>query len=240
MNDHYHRVLLKISGTALVEHGAEDHRIFDIKAITRLVAQIQYLHNNNIEIVIVIGGGNIWRGTYGRELQINGASADYMGMLATCINALALQNQLEQSNIATRVMSAIDIHSIAESFILRRAERHLAKGRVLILPAGTGNPYFTTDTAAALRAIELKTEVLLKGTNVNGVYDKDPNLYKDCHKFHTLSYQNALQLQLGIMDSTAFAMCMGNKMPIIVFNIFEDNAIINIINKQLSNATVIT
>jgi len=171
--------------------------------------------------VVVIGGGNIFRGLAGSEKGIERATGDYMGMLATVINSLALQDALEKMNIATRVQSAITMHQVAEPFIRRRAVRHLEKGRVVIFGAGTGNPYFSTDTAAALRANEIGAEVILKATKVDGIYDSDPKKHPEAKRFTHIGYLEALQKQLKVMDSTAFSMCMDNKMPIIVFDLFK-------------------
>jgi len=170
---------------------------------------------------VVLGGGNIFRGLSGSQKGIERATADYMGMLATVINALALQDALEQLGVPTRVQSAITMHQIAEPFIRRRAVRHLEKGRVVIFGGGTGNPYFSTDTAAALRANEIGAEVILKATKVDGIYDRDPKLHPDARRFDRITYLEALQRQLKVMDSTAFSLCMDNKMPIIVFDLFK-------------------
>jgi len=176
-----------------------------------------------VEVVIVIGGGNIFRGAQGSTQGIERATGDYMGMLATVINALALQDALEKTGVATRVQSAIAMAQVAESFIRRRAVRHLEKGRVVIFGGGTGNPYFSTDTAAALRANEIGAEVILKATKVDGVYDSDPKTNPNARRFSEITYIEALQRQLKVMDATAFSLCMDNKMPIIVFNVFESD-----------------
>lgn len=183
--------------------------------------QIAEVRQLGVEVVVVIGGGNIFRGQQGSERGIERATGDYMGMLATVINALALQDALEKIGIATRVQTAITMAQIAEPFIRRRAVRHLEKGRVVIFGGGTGNPYFSTDTAAALRATEIGAEVILKGTKVDGVYDSDPVKNPKAKRFAQISYWEALQKQLKVMDSTAFSLCMDNKMPIIIFNIFS-------------------
>lgn len=214
----YRRVLLKLSGEALGDeqgNGVNPIRIGD------MAQQIGDVRKLGVEIVIVIGGGNIFRGISGSEKGIERATADYMGMLATIINALALQDALERHGIPTRVQSAITMTQIAEPFIRRRAVRHLEKNRVVIFAGGTGNPYFSTDTAAALRANEVGAEVILKATKVDGIYDSDPKKNPKAKRFSRISYLDALQKQLKVMDSTAFSLCMDNKMPIIVFDLFK-------------------
>ena len=214
----YRRILLKLSGEALGDehgNGVNPTRTAD------MAAQIGDVRKLGVEVVIVIGGGNIFRGISGSEKGIERATADYMGMLATVINALALQDALERHGIPTRVQSAITMTQIAEPFIRRRAVRHLEKSRVVIFAAGTGNPYFSTDTAAALRANEIGAEVILKATKVDGIYDSDPKKNPKAKRFARISYLDALQKQLKVMDSTAFSLCMDNKMPIIVFDFFR-------------------
>jgi uridylate kinase len=214
----YRRVLLKLSGEALgngESHGINAERVVD------MAEQIGEVRQLGIELVIVIGGGNIFRGVAGSEKGIERATADYMGMLATVINALALQDGLERRGVPTRVQSAINMTQVAEPFIRRRAVRHLEKGRVVIFAAGTGNPYFSTDTAAALRANEIGAEVILKATKVDGIYDSDPKKNAKAQRFARITYLEALQKQLKVMDSTAFSLCMDNKMPIIVFDLFK-------------------
>jgi uridylate kinase len=184
------------------------------------VAEVREL---GTEVVVVVGGGNIFRGLQGSERGIERATGDYMGMLATVINALALQDALEKQGVPTRVQSAITMAQIAEPFIRRRAVRHLEKGRVVIFAAGTGNPYFSTDTAAALRANEIGAEVILKATKVDGVYNKDPKKYPDAVRYKQVSYREALEKQLKVMDAAAFALCMDNKMPIVVFDFFAEH-----------------
>ena len=191
--------------------------------LSDLARQIQEVRDLGIQVVIVIGGGNIFRGLSGSERGIERATGDYMGMLATVINSLALQDALEKLGVATRVQTAITMHQVAEPFIRRRAERHLEKGRVVIFGAGTGNPYFSTDTAAALRANEIGAEVILKATKVDGIYDSDPKKNPKAKRYDQISYLEALQKQLKVMDSTAFSMCMDNKMPIIVFDLFKSH-----------------
>ena len=190
------------------------------------VAEVQKL---GVEVVIVVGGGNIFRGLQGSEKGIERATGDYMGMLATVINALALQDALEKQGVATRVQSAINMTQIAEPFIRRRAVRHLEKGRVVIFAAGTGNPYFSTDTAAALRANEIGAEVVLKATKVDGIYDKDPKKHADAKRYDQVSYTTALEKQLKVMDAAAFALCMDNKMPIVVFDFFKPHNLRNVV-----------
>ena len=214
----YRRILLKLSGEALGDaqsNGINADRVAD------MAQQISEVRKLGIEVVIVIGGGNIFRGVAGSEKGIERATADYMGMLATVINALALQDALDRQGVATRVQSAITMTQIAEPFIRRRAVRHLEKGRVVIFAAGTGNPYFSTDTAAALRANEIGAEVILKATKVDGIYDSDPKKNPKAKRYSQISYLEALQKQLKVMDSTAFSLCMDNKMPIIVFDLFK-------------------
>jgi uridylate kinase len=186
-----------------------------------MAKQIREVRELGVQVVVVVGGGNIYRGLAGRERGLERATGDYMGMLATVINALALQDALEKLGVATRVQSAITMAQVAEPFILRRAVRHLEKGRVVIFGGGTGNPYFSTDTAAALRANEIGAEVILKATKVDGVYDRDPKQHAQAKRFSQLRYLEALQKQLKVMDSTAFSLCMDNKMPIIVFDLFR-------------------
>jgi uridylate kinase len=180
------------------------------------VAEIQSM---GVETAIVIGGGNIFRGVAASARGMDRATADYMGMLATVINALALQDALEQQNVVTRVVTAIEMRAVAEPFIRRRAIRHLEKGRVVVFGAGTGNPYFSTDTAAALRAMEIKADVILKGTKVDGIYTADPMLHPDATRFETISYLNVLERGLKVMDTTAISLCMDNKLPIVIFNL---------------------
>src|SRR5256714_2075830 len=186
-----------------------------------MAQQIHAVRDLGVETVIVMGGGNIFRGSAGSQGGIERATGDYMGMLATVINALALQDALEKAGVATRVQTAITMHQVAETFIRRRAVRHLEKGRVVIFGGGTGNPYFSTDTAAALRANEIGDEVVLKATKVDGIYDSDPRKNANAKRYEQISYSEALQKQLKVMDSTAFSLCMDNKMPIIVFYFFR-------------------
>jgi uridylate kinase len=191
----------------------------DPEVVTRIARDVGEIQGLGVETAIVIGGGNIFRGLAASARGMDRATADYMGMLATVINALALQDALEQNNVLTRVVTAIEMRAVAEPFIRRRAIRHLEKGRVVIFAAGTGNPYFTTDTAAALRAMEIKAEVILKGTKVDGVYTADPMLDSQATKYSTISYLQVLERQLRVMDATAISLCMDNKLPIVVFNL---------------------
>ena len=214
----YRRILLKLSGEAF---GGETGAGISPEAVHGMAQQIREVRDLGVQVVIVIGGGNIFRGLSGSERGIERATADYMGMLATIINSLALQDALEKVGVATRVQSAITMHQVAEAFIRRRAVRHLEKGRVVIFGGGTGNPFFSTDTAAALRANEIGAEVILKATKVDGIYDSDPKKNAKAARFAQISYLDALQKQLKVMDSTAFSLCMDNKMPIIVFDFFK-------------------
>src|SRR3954453_6167694 len=214
----YSRVLLKLSGEAL---GGATGSGISPEAVQDMAKQIREVRDDGVQTVVVVGGGNIFRGLSGSERGIERATGDYMGMLATVINALALQDALEKTGVATRVQSAITMHQVAEAFIRRRAVRHLEKGRVVIFGGGTGNPYFSTDTAAALRANEIGAEVILKATKVDGIYDSDPKKNSKAKRFSRITYLEALQKQLKVMDSTAFSLCMENKMPIIVFDLFK-------------------
>jgi len=214
----YSRILLKLSGEAL---GGEGGRSINPEAVNSMAEQIREVRDLGVQVVIVLGGGNIFRGLAGSEKGIERATGDYMGMLATVINSLALQDALEKLGVATRVQSAITMAQVAEAFIRRRAVRHLEKGRVVIFGGGTGNPFFSTDTAAALRANEIGAEVILKATKVDGIYDDDPKKNSKARRYSQISYLEALQKQLKVMDSTAFSLCMDNKMPIIVFDLFK-------------------
>ena len=222
----YRRILLKLSGEAL---GGVEGQGIDPEAVHDMACQVAEVQQLGVEVVIVVGGGNIFRGLQGSEKGIERATGDYMGMLATVINALALQDALEKQGVATRVQSAINMTQIAEPFIRRRAVRHLEKGRVVIFAAGTGNPYFSTDTAAALRANEIGAEVVLKATKVDGIYDKDPKKHADAKRYDQVSYTTALEKQLKVMDAAAFALCMDNKMPIIVFDFFKPHNLRNVV-----------
>jgi uridylate kinase len=210
------RVLLKLSGEAFA--GGQSFGI-DLPTVTRIANEVKDAHEAGMEIAIIIGGGNIMRGGEASKAGIDRATGDYMGMLATVINALAMQNALEKIGVMTRVQTAIEMAAVAEPFIRRRAIRHLEKGRIVILAAGTGNPYFSTDTAAVLRALELQAEAVFKATNVDGVYDRDPRKFPDAKKFQEVEFMDAIQRGLGVMDLTAFTLCRENSLPIVVFNV---------------------
>lgn len=212
----YKRILLKLSGESLM--GEQAYGI-DSKMLNYYAEQIKMAVEHKIQLAVVIGGGNIFRGMDGEGSGIERVQGDYMGMLATCINGMALQSALETHGVYTRLITAIEMRQIAEPYIRRRAIRHLEKGRVIIFAAGTGNPYFTTDSAAALRASELNVDVILKGTRVDGIYDKDPLKYPDAKKFDHISFDEIISLGLEVMDLTAFTMCKENHMPIIVFDV---------------------
>lgn len=214
----YRRILLKLSGESLI--GAQPFGI-DPEVVKRIAYEVREVHDLGVEIGVVIGGGNIFRGLAASEQGFDRVSADHMGMLATVINALALQDALENIEVHTRVLSAIEMRQVAEPYIKRRAVRHLEKGRVVIFAAGTGNPYFSTDTTAALRAMEIKAEVIMKATKVDGVYDADPERVADAKKFPKISYIDVIKQKLGVMDTTAISLCMDNELPIIVFNLRE-------------------
>lgn len=226
---HYKRVLVKLSGEALA--GSQKSGICPeaIKFITEEIGQTAGL---GIEMALVVGGGNIFRGISASEQGMDRANADYMGMLATVINALALQNYLERAGHVTRVQTAFEMRAVAEPYIRRRAIRHLEKKRIVIFAGGTGNPYFTTDTAAALRAMEIGADVIIKATKVDGVYDKDPVRFSDAKKFEEISYIQALNLGLGVMDSTALSLCMDNDLPIIVFNLLVPGNLAKVVSGQ--------
>lgn len=223
----YKRILLKLSGEALA--GDNGYGI-DTEVLGKIADEIKHIREKGVEIAIVIGGGNIFRGIKGATSGMDRASADYMGMLATVLNCLALQDALERKDVFTRVQSAIDMQELAEPYIRRKAVRHLEKGRVVIFGAGTGNPYFTTDTTAALRAMEVGCEVVLKATKVDFVYDSDPMLNKDAKPFTNLTYLEVLSKGLKVMDSTAISLCMDNQLPIVVFNLHEKGALTRVVN----------
>ncbi len=212
----YKRVLLKLSGEALM--GDQAYGI-DRGVAEQIAADVKEVHGLGVEIAVVIGGGNIFRGLTASARGMDRATADYMGMLATVINGLALQDAFERAGITTRVLTAIEMRAVAEPFIRRRAIRHLEKGRVVVFAAGTGNPYFTTDTAAALRAMEIKAEVILKGTKVDGIYSADPMTHPEATRFDHITYLNVLERGLQVMDATAISLCMDNRLPIVVFNL---------------------
>jgi uridylate kinase len=225
----YRRVLLKLSGEALM--GDLDYGI-EPGVLQRIATEIAAVKKLGIEIAIVIGGGNIFRGAGLARSGMDRVTGDYMGMLATVMNALAIQDALEAKNIYARVMSALQIHEVCEDYIRRRAVRHLEKGRVVILAAGTGNPFFTTDTAASLRAIEIGADVLLKATMVSGVYDSDPNLNAEALKYDTVSFDKVLVDKLNVMDATAVVMCRDNNLPLRVFDMTDDNALVRAMSDE--------
>ena len=231
----YRRVLLKLSGEALM--GNQQFGV-DPAVTTRIARDVGEIQGLGVQTAIVIGGGNIFRGLAASVRGMDRATADYMGMLATVINALALQDALERQDVLTRVVTAIEMRAVAEPFIRRRAIRHLEKGRVVIFAAGTGNPYFTTDTAAALRAMEIKADVILKGTKVDGVYTADPMLDPEAKKFPTISYLQVLEKQLKVMDATAISLCMDNNLPIVVFDLREPGNIRRVVLGEAVGTTV--
>lgn len=218
----YQRILLKMSGEALGPQGGSG---IDAETVRRIAREVLRVHELGVEIAVVIGGGNMWRGVDAAATGIDRATADYVGMLATVMNSLVMQDAMEKLGMVTRVQTAIEMPPVAEPFIRRRAVRHLEKGRVVILAAGSGNPFFTTDTAAALRAVELNAQVLIKATQVDGIYDDDPKRNPNAHKFERLSYMRALNMGLRVMDSTAISLCKDNHMPIIVFNLRQQGAL---------------
>lgn len=219
----YQRILLKLSGEALI--GSKEFGI-DMDTLDKLAREIKSVREAGVEIAVVIGGGNIFRGLKGAAAGMDRTTADYMGMLATVMNGMALQDALENAGIVTRLMTALEIREVAEPYIRRRAERHLDKGRVLIFGAGTGNPFFTTDTAAALRAHEIGAQVVMKATMVDGIYDKDPQKFPDATKFDRLTYEEVQSRNLRVMDQTAIALCREHCMPILVFDMREEGNIL--------------
>ena len=216
MNPKYKRIVLKLSGEALKDTANGD--CLDASILKNLALELKEVHQMGVQICLVVGGGNIFRGLSGAKSGVDRTTGDYMGMLATVINGLALMNALESEGVPVRVQTAIPMEKVAEPFIVRRAVRHLEKGRIVIFVAGTGNPYFSTDTTASLRASEIGADCILKATKVDGIYDKDPNKFSDAVKYDKISYLEAIEKLLAVMDSTAFSMCMDNKIPIIVFN----------------------
>lgn len=234
----YKRILLKLSGEALM---GDDAFGINRATIVRMVQEVAEVTRMGVEVAVVIGGGNIFRGVAGGAEGMDRATADYMGMLATVLNALALQDALEESGVYTRVMTAIEMKEVAEPYIRRRAIRHMEKGRVVILAAGTGNPYFTTDTAAALRALELDVDVILMAKNrVDGVYTGDPRTNPDARRFRTISHQDAIERDLRVMDAAALSLCRENKLPILVFNVSEDGAILRAVRGEPVGTLVTT
>lgn len=231
----YRRVLLKLSGEALM--GEQSYGVDPIVA-ARIATDVSEIQALGVQTAIVIGGGNIFRGLAASARGMDRSTADYMGMLATVINALALQDALEQHGVATRVLTAIEMRAVAEPFIRRRAIRHLEKGRVVVFAAGTGNPYFTTDTAAALRAMEIKADVILKATKVDGIYSADPVKHPDAERYDQISYLQVLQARLQVMDATAISLCMDNHLPIVVFNLQTPGNIRRVIMGEPVGTTV--
>lgn len=225
----YQRILLKLSGEVLM--GGQNFGI-DPLYVARLAEEVKAAKETGLEMCLVIGGGNIFRGISGAAKGLDRTTGDYMGMLATVMNALAMQNALEQLGVETRVQSAIPMASVCEPYIRRRAERHLEKGRIVIFAAGTGNPFFTTDTGAALRAAEMNCDALLKGTSVDGVYDRDPKLFPKANRFETISYGRVLADNLKVMDATAVALCRENAIPIVVFSIRERGNLARVLTGQ--------
>ncbi len=237
MKPAFKRVLLKLSGEALV--GSQNNGI-DTKVAVAVAQEIKTIHDLGVEVAIVIGGGNIFRGVSESAGNMDRAAADYIGMLATVMNAVVLQDALEQLGVFTRVMSAIDIPQLAEPFIRRRAVRHLEKKRVVIFAAGTGNPYFTTDSAASLRALEIEAEVILKGTKVDGIYTADPVKDNSAVKFDKITFREVLEKQLKVMDASAISLCMDNDLPIMVFNMKRSENIVKAVCGDLSIGTLVT
>src|SRR5215212_2040518 len=235
MSPAYRRVLLKLSGEALM--GEQQYGI-DPAVATQIAKDIREIQELGVQTGVVIGGGNIFRGLAASARGMDRATADYMGMLATVINALALQDALEHAGVTTRVATAIEMRAVAEPFIRRRAVRHMEKGRVVVFAAGTGNPYFTTDTAAALRAMEMKADVILKGTKVDGIYTADPMIDKTATKYDDISYLNVLERRLKVMDATAISLCMDNKLPIVVFNLRTAGNVRRVIMGEAVGTTV--
>src|SRR6201988_3460097 len=219
----YKRIVLKLSGEALQERGAREN--ISPAVVREIAERIKEVHGLGVQVSVVIGGGNIWRGASAAHRGMDRTTADYMGILATVINALALRSTLAQIGVDTRVQTAIEMKNVAEPFILGRAIRHLELGRVVIFAAGTGNPYFSTDTTAALRASEIKAEVILKATKVDGVYDRDPHAEPNAKRYERLTFKEALTKRLQVMDSTAFSLCMDNKIPIVVFDMNNPGSI---------------
>ncbi len=228
----YKRVLLKISGESLAGDSRSSSQVFDHNILLQYAQDIKDITKLGVEVGLVIGGGNIYRGLNALEMGIEQAQGDYMGMLATVINCMAMQAMLEKIGIQTRLMSAIQIEKISELYIRRRALRHLEKNRVVIFGAGTGNPYFTTDTAGVLRAIEIKADIILKGTRVDGIYDSDPEKNPSAKKYDHLSYDECIHRKLKVMDQTAFTMCSENNLPILVFNMNSSGNLKRIINGE--------
>ncbi len=233
----YRRILLKLGGEALSDPGKTG---INPSLADEVAGKIKAVKDLGLEVAMVIGGGNLWRGREGIDRGMERATADYIGMLGTVMNALALQDALERSGVVTRVQTAIEMRAVAEPYIRRRAIRHLEKGRVVIFAAGTGNPFFTTDTAAALRATEIDAEVMIKATKVDGVYDDDPQKNAAACKFETLTYIEALNRQLKVLDSTALSLCMDNNLPILVLNLWQDDDLIRAMQGDVAVGTIIS
>jgi len=231
----YDRILLKLSGEALA--GSTGFGI-DVSEAEAIASRVKEIHEMGVEVAVVIGAGNIWRGKQGLDRGMDRATADHMGMLGTVMNAMALMDALERSGVFTRVQSAIEMRAVAEPYIRRRAIRHLEKGRVVIFSAGTGNPYFSTDTAAALRAMEIDANVLIKATKVDGVYDSDPKKNPDAKKFDRLSYIDVLSRRLQVMDSTAISLCMENELPILVLNLWDRQELLRALRGEKAGTLV--
>ena len=232
----YKRIILKISGEILGSR-EEGEPIF-ARSLEKICAEIKAVADMGVEIGLVVGGGNIFRGLQGSEKGIDRTTGDSMGMLATVINGLAIMDRLEKMGAVVRVQSAIPMDKLAEPYIQRRATRHLERGRIVIFVAGTGNPYFSTDTTAALRASEISAEIILKATKVDGIYDKDPHKFDDATKYESLTYMECLEKRLSVMDSTAFSLCMDNKMPILVFDLEKQNSIRTAVSGETIGTTV--
>lgn len=230
----YRRVLLKISGEALM--GEQNYGI-DVDVARAVAEELKAVHDRGVEVAVVVGGGNIFRGVSKSAGNMDRSAADYIGMLATVMNAVVLQDALEKLDVHTRVMSAIDIPQLAEPFIRRRAVRHLEKGRVVIFAAGTGNPYFTTDSAAALRALEIKADIILKATKVEGVYSADPMLDSTATRYDRITYQEVLERQLKVMDASSISLCMDNNLPIVVFNMRQPGNIMRVVSGEAGVGT---
>ena len=231
----YNRIVLKLSGESF--QGAQGFGI-DAETVHSIARDVKEVYDLRVQMAIIVGGGNIFRGTRQKSLSIDRATGDYMGMLSTVINGLALQDALEKQGVFTRLQSAIEMHQVAEPFIRRRAMRHLEKGRVVIFAAGTGNPYFSTDTAAALRAMEIKANVILKATRVDGIYDADPEKVPNAKMFDRITYLDVIQKGLAVMDSTAISLCMDNRMPIIIFNMNKPGNIKRVVMGEKVGSTV--
>ena len=225
----YRRVMLKLSGEAMGHHNGYSIDPVEAENVARKICAV---HELGAEVAVVIGAGNLWRGTAGLARGMDRATADYMGMLGTVINALALMDAIERAGVTVRVQTAIEMRAVAEPYIRRRAMRHLEKGRIVILGGGTGNPYFSTDTAAVLRAMEIDCDLVIKGTKVDGVYDKDPNQHDDAVRYERLTFMDAIANRLEVMDSTALTMCMDNDMPLLVLDLWKEDALVRAVQGE--------